>query len=192
MSTDYIPQQSIPFNQIKELNLGVVHEEPCDRSTEDKVVITDGKNYLWAYKTHDDNTVFSRYGANDASQIIQALEDHFGTELVSEFEDEFDAMVDERYSDDFVKIPLPTDENRGLWKRIWPPEENDSPQTKGVTNDWRTKRSSMRKTFKRLVTNLYIREGPLLGLALNALLVTVILAIIVIGGVAILLHYYQW
>lgn len=126
MSTDYIPRKKIPYNEIRDLNVeGIKIQEAGEpkHSLDEACVLTDGENYLWARACKDGSTTFTRYGGNFVDGVIEVLEEHFGVELISEYDDDFHDLVNEHYRNDFITIQLPTADNPGPWKKIWPPEE---------------------------------------------------------------------
>lgn len=110
MSTDYVPNNNISFSDLKTFNhMGVtVHSSDEDGN----LTLTDGTNFLWAYPRADIETykigknnfqfiysnpyegvIFTRYGRNNASRIIEAIQDFFGVRLISEYEDEYGSII---------------------------------------------------------------------------------------------------
>ena len=90
MSTYFRPSAKIPLNKIKKLKeFDVVFED-------DKQLFFDGKNYLH-FATDKDNNVIDvfRYGGNDDSLILEALENNFDVEMVSEYDEEYSKLADE-------------------------------------------------------------------------------------------------
>ena len=106
MSTDFVPNKTIPFSEIETFNHNGVK---VDAIEDGKVILTDGTNYMWVYpkveietykENADDNNlemissddyegpVFTRYGKNDPTKIIEAIEYFFYVKLISEYEDE--------------------------------------------------------------------------------------------------------
>lgn len=100
MSTDYIPDKNIPFTEIEKFNNNGVK---VDNIEDGNVLLTDSVNYMWVYpgaviETYKDSglmsaepyegTLFTRYGNNDPTKIIEAVEDYFKVRLISEYEDE--------------------------------------------------------------------------------------------------------
>ena len=86
MSTDYFPKTPIPFEKLKGIH-GELHEVISLDTTEDSAGLTiDDKNFLWANKTSDGNTTFTRYGGNNPEAILQYLETTFSTKIISEYE----------------------------------------------------------------------------------------------------------
>ncbi len=121
MSTDYLPSTPIPFDQIKGLKIEELYEEQTKDISADSACLTDGKNYLWASKTSFNFTWFSRYGGNRVDDILEILAKHFDTEFISEHSDEWEEVLYQCIEGlDYVNIPLPTPDNPGLWKQIYP------------------------------------------------------------------------
>lgn len=129
MSVDYIPRKAIPYAEILKLRelkdtfLKVQEAVDPKHDINEACVLTDGVNYLWVFCTVGKNCTFYAYGLNDPGDIFDYLETLFGTNFVSEYDDEFSDLVDKEYSEDFFTIPLPTDENPGPWKKLYPIEE---------------------------------------------------------------------
>ena len=92
MSTDYLPRHPIPFEQIKGIELETVKEHITENTTPDKCCLTDGDNYLWSSKSASGFTTFTRFGANSAEDILDALADHFNTEFVSEHDEDWEEL----------------------------------------------------------------------------------------------------
>jgi hypothetical protein len=108
MSTDYVSNKEIPFSKIKIFNHNGVNVDVIE---DGNILLTDGMNYMWVYpraeietyeKSADNNNlemisnhpyegaVFTRYGKNDPTKIIEAIENFFNVKLISEYEDSHD------------------------------------------------------------------------------------------------------
>lgn len=125
MSTNYLPRKKIPYTEVRNLKLEGISIEKAEeppRSLDEGCLLNDGRNCLWAYAATNGGTAFTRYGRNDVEAILEMLTEHFGTELLSEHSEDFLGLVDAEYRDDFVTIQLPTDDNPGPWKKVWPPD----------------------------------------------------------------------
>lgn len=106
MSTDYIADKNIPFSEIEKFNHNRVKVEDLENGN---VLLTDGVNYMWVYpravigtyrenEKNDDvefvstepyeGAVFTRYGNNDPTIIIEAIQNFFKVRLVDEYEEE--------------------------------------------------------------------------------------------------------
>ena len=106
MSTDFVPNKTIPFSEIETFNHKGVK---VDAIEDGNVILTDGANYMWVYpgatvetykknagnsnlkiisSDHYECPVFTRYGKNDPTKIIEAIEYFFYVKLISEYEDE--------------------------------------------------------------------------------------------------------
>ncbi len=108
MSTDYIPDKNIPFDEIEKFNHNGVKVENIE---DGNVLLTDCVNYMWVHSkavmgTYKDlelismepyeGSLFTRYGGNDPTKIIEAVEDFFKVRLISEDEDEYYKIVSRR------------------------------------------------------------------------------------------------
>jgi hypothetical protein len=102
--------------KIKTFNYNGVTVDELDE--DGTVILTNGTNYVWAvphadfetfnfenrYKPefesmlHYEGVVFTRYGGNDPTMIIKAIETFFDVALVSEYEDEYDEIITKRQS----------------------------------------------------------------------------------------------
>lgn len=122
MSTNYLPRTPIPFDQIKGLSIEGVCEHQTPDTTPDECCLTDGENYLWAVKTSFGYTWFSRYGRSDVDGILDTLAEHFGAEFVSEHDDDWEEVLGRQCVGglDYISIQLPTPDNPGQWKRVYP------------------------------------------------------------------------
>ena len=116
MSTDFVTNKHIPFSKIKKFNYSGVKVDKIDESG-DGVLLTDGRNYMWAFPNADFETIifdnnkktaevedtfhyegvlFTRYAGNDPEMIIEAIESFFDVTLISEHEDEFDEIISKK------------------------------------------------------------------------------------------------
>ena len=122
MSTDYLPRVPIPFDKVKGLNIKGVKEHQTPNTGEKKACLTDGENYIWAVKTSLNYTWFSRYGQNFVEDILDVLAEHFGTEFVSEHDDDWKKVLEVQSVEglDYISIRLPTPDNPGPWKQVYP------------------------------------------------------------------------
>jgi len=83
MSCDYFPSDPIPFSQLKSVpGLTLKHTDESKRRN--AVILTDGTNYVWAFRAGDGSTQFTSFGLNDETHIIGALEQHFNTVIQDE------------------------------------------------------------------------------------------------------------
>ncbi len=111
MSTDFVSNKTIPFSEIETFNHKGVKVDAIENGN---IILTDGTNYMWVYpkaeietyKKNEDNNnlemmsgdhyegpVFTRYGKNDPTKIIEAIECFFNVKLISEYEDEYGKIV---------------------------------------------------------------------------------------------------
>lgn len=107
MSTDYVPDKSISFSEVKTFNYNGVTVHTIDE--DENIILTDGTNCMWAYprseiEVYDNNlefishhpyegVIFTRYGANNPTKIIESIQDFFNVRLISEYEDEYGEIV---------------------------------------------------------------------------------------------------
>lgn len=127
MSVDYLPEKKISYNEVMNLAIaGITIQEAKDppHPLEEACVLTDGKDYLWAYAMKNGGSSFTAFGSNNPDNILELLSAHFKTDFVSEYDDKFHELVDSQYREDFITIQFPTDENPGPWTKVWPPSEN--------------------------------------------------------------------
>ena len=114
MSTDFVSGKHIPFSKIKNFKYNGVKVDEIDEYG--NVILTDGDNYLWVFPNadfetisfenyyepevessfHYEGAVFTRYGGNDPTMIIEAIETFFDVSLVSEYQDEYDEIITKR------------------------------------------------------------------------------------------------
>ncbi len=120
MSTDYVPDQKIPYSEIKTFNHRGVRVDEIDEH--ENIILTDGTNYLHACPRSEVETlkiskkklevisrhpyegvVFTRYGGNNPDRIIGAIEDYFNVRLISEHDGEFEGIVSHRKSSSIIR-----------------------------------------------------------------------------------------
>jgi len=106
MSTYYLPNTPIPFEQVRKLALPNATVKETKRTTEDNVCLTDGRNCLWARRSKKGFTTFARYGDNDESQIIEELQSHFGVWMISEHDKEWKQTMERDYREDYITIEI--------------------------------------------------------------------------------------
>jgi hypothetical protein len=112
MSTNYAPSKKVRAGDLFDGRLEKygVREQVTDAATETSRCLTDGRNCLWV-SINDVGLVsqFSRYGANAAGKILNAVADTFDTEIASEHEphywgfdtqEEWDAAWDQMVKED--------------------------------------------------------------------------------------------
>ena len=111
MSTDFVPDKSISFSEVKTFNHNGVTVHSIDE--DGNIILTDSVNFLWAYPeteigtykkglndnldlishNHYEGVIFTQYWGNDPIRIIEAIEDFFNIRLISEYEDEYGKIV---------------------------------------------------------------------------------------------------
>jgi len=110
MSIDFVPNKSISFAELKTFNHRAVKVDTI--YDDDSLILTDGKNYLWAYSTaeieiyrtekdgsesvshnHYDGVMFKLCGANDHVRIFDAIENYFDIWMVSEYDEEYESVI---------------------------------------------------------------------------------------------------
>ncbi len=90
MSTNFIPDASIPMAALRAFNRHGVKAETDDGH----LTLTDGRNWLHVNpENKSDPMMFERRGSNDPSAIVQAVESAFGVRLVSEYEPEYERLL---------------------------------------------------------------------------------------------------
>ena len=106
MSTEYIPRQRVPFDQIVNLDIKIgdlrirsINHDDVEEGQD--ACLTDGKSFLWAFLIGDNGTTFERYGLQPSlGNIITALETHFSVEIISDEELEAEEEDDDADRDD--------------------------------------------------------------------------------------------
>lgn len=89
MSTYFIPDGAIPFDDLRSFHQGDVRAVLEDG----KLMLTDGKSYLHVFRqTKSWPIVFERCGANNPDRIIEALEEKYSVRMVSEYDDDFETI----------------------------------------------------------------------------------------------------
>ena len=81
MSVDYFFADPTSFDEvvseIPSLGLQVTStEESLNRNA---VILSDGENYVWLFKTRSGNAQLTRFGGNDPRKILEKLREAFGT-----------------------------------------------------------------------------------------------------------------
>jgi hypothetical protein len=106
MSTDYLPSKPINFERLKrEVKASkILSENMNEETSENKICITDGPNFLWTKKSSSSDSIFSRYGDNEVSAILEEIERIFKVQLISEHDDGFMDILRKQHSSDFVVI----------------------------------------------------------------------------------------
>ena len=92
MSTDYSTKEKISFVDLFDgrLERYGVRESRSEDSTEDRRVLTDGRNGLWVHAAPDGTLgILKRYGANAPEQILRVIAKTFDTDIFSEYEPQF-------------------------------------------------------------------------------------------------------
>ena len=99
MSTEYRPASMIDFQCLfspRCLSSMGLTESINAATSQDSRCLTDGTDYLWAYKDSTGCALFSRYGKNNPEQIIIAIQSEFGVEIISDQDERyFDMLGDE-------------------------------------------------------------------------------------------------
>jgi hypothetical protein len=90
MAVNYFLEAPILFDELFDnrlKSLGVT-EAPCEESKPDARPLTDGKNVLWMYRDRDGHASATRYGLNDVTFILSAIERTFGIAWIDEFDED--------------------------------------------------------------------------------------------------------
>jgi len=89
MSRDYFPKHDIPFEEMlqrvpTETDIKITRtKEARERNA---VVLFDGEDYVWAFRTRTGSTQFTTFGRNDGEYTIATLAHLFATDIQSEDE----------------------------------------------------------------------------------------------------------
>lgn len=101
MSTDYRAIPDIDYEAIEkaDFKVGEVHVRVVpaeDTKASRRCCLFDGKNYMWAYNAAGEEpgdayskTFFTRFGGNDVSDMLSAIGEHFGVEIISEHDENY-------------------------------------------------------------------------------------------------------
>jgi hypothetical protein len=90
MSTNYFPKKRLRFDDLFDgrlKSLGVI-EAVSEESKPDARPLTDGVNVIWMYRDRDGFASATRFGQNDATLILHAIQQVFGVGWVDEFDEE--------------------------------------------------------------------------------------------------------
>lgn len=128
MSVDYVPRGRIDYDKLLEIAgtsdvVKVVEATDPPHPISEAFVLFDGNDYVWARRSLGGNTHFSKYGMNNPEKILSWIEGVFGVSLASEYDDDYDGILDWGYPDEHVHIQLPTDDNPGPWRKVYPPSD---------------------------------------------------------------------
>ena len=92
MSTYYRPTEKISLSKIKKMK----EFEVVYIKEQDAELFFDGENYLHFATNQEGNVIdVFRYGGNDPTNILDALESKFGVAMFSEYEDEYHNLEDQ-------------------------------------------------------------------------------------------------
>lgn len=96
MSTSYRPEpvDAVPWRSLLKVRRGPVRAVKGAGREGDAFPLTDGRNYLWAYKATPVGVgtpyvTFERYAGNSPGAILDWLERTYKCRMVSEYEDDF-------------------------------------------------------------------------------------------------------
>jgi hypothetical protein len=62
--------------------------ETEDSEARGAIILTDGENYVWAFKTQNGGAEFTRFGGNDPRAILRWVEETFDTQVYDEHQAE--------------------------------------------------------------------------------------------------------
>jgi hypothetical protein len=89
LSTYFIPDRAISFNELRSFHQGDVRAVLDDG----QLMLTDGQNYLHVFRqTKSWPIAFERCGANNPDRIIEALQATYKVRMVSEYDDDFETI----------------------------------------------------------------------------------------------------
>ena len=89
MSTNYFPKKPLRFDDLFDgrlKSLGVT-EAVSEESKPDARPLTDGANVIWMYRDPKGFVSATRFGQNDPTFILSAIEQKFGVGWVDEFDE---------------------------------------------------------------------------------------------------------
>ena len=96
MSICYRTREKVAFRTLLGNLPDSVRVDETAENTEHQKCITDGVNWVWAYTAGDGKeTSFTKYGSNFADDILEAISDQIGTEIISEHHPDFDEDNDD-------------------------------------------------------------------------------------------------
>ena len=105
MSTYWLPEGKLPFTKLKGISIDNVEEVEAKDTNDTNICLSDGYNNVWASKLSDGSSMLARYGRNNESEIVAALQEYFKILLVCEHDERWDELV-KQHPDDFVSIDL--------------------------------------------------------------------------------------
>ena len=96
MSICYRTREKVAFRALLGNLPDSVRVDETAENTEHQQCITDGVNWVWAYTAGDGSeTSFTKYGSNFADDILEAVSDQIGVEIISEYHPDFDEHNDD-------------------------------------------------------------------------------------------------
>jgi hypothetical protein len=90
MAVNYFPDSPILFDELFDGRLKAlgVTEAQSEESKPDARPLTDGQNVLWMYRDRDGHSSATRYGLNDVTLILSAIERAFGVAWIDELDED--------------------------------------------------------------------------------------------------------
>ena len=87
MSTDYFFADTARFDEVVEEapTLGIRVTSTPESLDRNAVILSDGENFIWLFKTRDGGAQMTKFGGNDPKRILDKLRESFGT-IYSEYE----------------------------------------------------------------------------------------------------------
>lgn len=113
MSTYWLSEDKLPFNKLKGISIENVEEVEAKDTNDNHILLSDGYNNVWASKLANGSTMLARYGRNNESEIVAALQEHFDIVLVCEYDDKWDELVNQ-HPGDFMTIDLGEGSKEGV------------------------------------------------------------------------------
>jgi hypothetical protein len=105
MSTYYLPNGKIPFDELKGLSDEDIQEVESKGTNADNICLSDGEGFLWASRLFDGSSHFARYGRNNVNGIINSLQAKFKVRIYHEHDPKWDDLV-AQHPEDFLTIDL--------------------------------------------------------------------------------------
>ncbi len=105
MSTYWLPKGKLPFSKLKGISIDNVEEVEAKDTNDNNICLSDGYNNVWASRLSDGSSMLARYGRNNESEIVAALQEHFKVLLVCEFDERWDELL-AQHPEDFLIVDM--------------------------------------------------------------------------------------
>jgi len=77
MSTTFVTKDPLSFDDLRHNLPEPLYIDPNPDNNDDRFCITDGRDFLWAFRDDDGSVFFERFGGNNVGNIIEIIEDYF-------------------------------------------------------------------------------------------------------------------